>query len=352
MLVQMTDAEGGIGWGEAPALKDWGGDFGRYFGESAGQRLRSLSAISRPPSIGVLPGEIAELHARMDRGDQGLPLRQSRGGASPPTIWRAGNAAFPCTRCSAAQCADAIPITPFHRPDGVRRSRARSGAGRAEGIRTIKIKVGVDPDRDVDMVRRIRDAVGPARGALRRRQRGLPHAGRSDPDLSAHGEPSTSSTSSSRLKASTAWPKSRARSIRPVMADESAWNAHDVIEIIERARGANRLHLHNQARRALPRHGGRRGRARRRHRLQRQWFGRDRHRQSREPSARRGRAGRCSPASSGLNAGGNRSRPAGRHLLQRRSDRPSRWFTTAQSSCRPAPVWVSPPTSRKFADTP
>ena len=34
LLVKMTDEDGGVGWGEAPALKDWGGDFGRYFGES------------------------------------------------------------------------------------------------------------------------------------------------------------------------------------------------------------------------------------------------------------------------------------------------------------------------------
>jgi L-alanine-DL-glutamate epimerase-like enolase superfamily enzyme len=31
----------------------------------------------------------------------------------------------------------------------------------SEGIRTIKIKVGVDPDRDVEMVRLIRETVGP-----------------------------------------------------------------------------------------------------------------------------------------------------------------------------------------------
>ena len=34
LLTRMTDSEGRVGWGEAPALKDWGGEFGRYFGES------------------------------------------------------------------------------------------------------------------------------------------------------------------------------------------------------------------------------------------------------------------------------------------------------------------------------
>ncbi|MFW6077443.1 MAG: mandelate racemase, partial [Hyphomicrobiales bacterium] len=34
ILVKLTDDAGQSGWGESPALKDWGGDFGRYFGES------------------------------------------------------------------------------------------------------------------------------------------------------------------------------------------------------------------------------------------------------------------------------------------------------------------------------
>ena len=34
LLIKMTGIDGTVGWGEAPALKDWGGEFGRYFGES------------------------------------------------------------------------------------------------------------------------------------------------------------------------------------------------------------------------------------------------------------------------------------------------------------------------------
>ena len=33
ILTRMTDEDGHTGWGEAAALKDWGGEFGRYFGE-------------------------------------------------------------------------------------------------------------------------------------------------------------------------------------------------------------------------------------------------------------------------------------------------------------------------------
>src|SRR6202022_598507 len=42
LLVEMTDAEGLKGWGEAPVLKDWGGDFGRYFGESPGTTVEVI----------------------------------------------------------------------------------------------------------------------------------------------------------------------------------------------------------------------------------------------------------------------------------------------------------------------
>ena len=38
-----------------------------------------------------------------------------------------------------------------------------------EGIRTFKIKVGVDPDRDVPMVRRVRDTVGRRRRSYGKR---------------------------------------------------------------------------------------------------------------------------------------------------------------------------------------
>ena len=34
ILVRLGDAAGRSGWGEATALKDWAGDYGRYFGES------------------------------------------------------------------------------------------------------------------------------------------------------------------------------------------------------------------------------------------------------------------------------------------------------------------------------
>ncbi len=77
VLVRMTDAAGLAGWGEAPALKDWGGDFGRYFGESPATTIEVITRHLAPAVKGAMPGEIVELHARMDRSIKGYPYAKA-----------------------------------------------------------------------------------------------------------------------------------------------------------------------------------------------------------------------------------------------------------------------------------
>src|SRR5215475_6671432 len=102
-----------------------------------------------------------------------------------------------------------------------------------EGIRTIKIKVGIDPDRDVDMVRRIRDTVGPGVALCCDANQGYKTPGEAIKtfrrmeryDLIYFEQPVEGIERLAEV----------ARAIDvPVMADESAWNAHDVIQIAER----------------------------------------------------------------------------------------------------------------------
>ena len=66
ILVKMTDEDGRIGWGEAAALKDWGGEFGRYFGESVAIVELVVARYLGPALIGADPTNIVDLHARMD----------------------------------------------------------------------------------------------------------------------------------------------------------------------------------------------------------------------------------------------------------------------------------------------
>src|SRR6202048_4970914 len=77
VLVKMTDELGAEGWGEAPALKDWGGEFGRYFGESPGTVRSVVTQYLAPAVKGCVPGEITEWHARMDRALKGHPYAKA-----------------------------------------------------------------------------------------------------------------------------------------------------------------------------------------------------------------------------------------------------------------------------------
>ena len=61
LLVKMTDSSGRTGWGEATALKDWAGEFGRYFGESRAIVACVIKDYLAPAILGAHPGDIVEL---------------------------------------------------------------------------------------------------------------------------------------------------------------------------------------------------------------------------------------------------------------------------------------------------
>ena len=231
VLVKMTDELGAEGWGEAPALKDWGGEFGRYFGESPGTTVEVVTRHLAPAVKGCQPGEIVELHARMDHAIKGYPYAKAAVEFAAYDL--AGKqCGLPVHRLLGGALRRRIPVTHSIGLIGFEEAEREVAQVVTEGIRTVKIKVGVDPDRDVEMVRRIRDTVGtgialcvdanqgyrtPADAirTLRRMERF---------DLIYFEQPVEGIERLAQV----------ARAIDvPVMADESAWNAHDVIQIIE-----------------------------------------------------------------------------------------------------------------------
>jgi muconate cycloisomerase len=231
VLVKMTDELGAEGWGEAPALKDWGGEFGRYFGESPGTTVEVVTRHLAPAAKGCQPGEIVELHARMDHAIKGYPYAKAAVEFAAYDL--AGKqCGLPVHRLLGGALRRRIPVTHSIGLIGFDEAEREVAQVVAEGIRTIKIKVGVDPDRDVDMVRRIRDTVGTGIGLCVDANQGYRTPGDAIRtlrrmerfDLIYFEQPVEGIERLAQV----------ARAIDvPVMADESAWNAHDVIQIIE-----------------------------------------------------------------------------------------------------------------------
>ena len=77
VLVRAVSEHGVVGWGEAPALKDWGGEFGRYFGESPPIVETVISNYLAPAVVGLDVGNIVAAHAQMDAVIKGYPYAKA-----------------------------------------------------------------------------------------------------------------------------------------------------------------------------------------------------------------------------------------------------------------------------------
>ena len=232
LLVKLIAQDGSVGWGECTALKDWAGEFGRYFGESVAIARVVIERYLAPAIKGVLPSNIVELHARMDRAIKGYPYAKAAVDIAAYDL-ASKQLGVSVNVLLGGALRRTIPIT--HSIGFIPIEDAEREVAQAvkEGIRTIKVKVGVDPDRDVEIVRRVRDAVGPAVDICIDANQG-------------YATPAEAIQTYRRMEACRIKYFEQpvhgidrmaqvARAIdAPVMADESAWNAHDVIEIVEK----------------------------------------------------------------------------------------------------------------------
>ena len=66
VLVRFTGDNGLLGWGEVPVIKDWGGDYGRYYGETPGTTKYIIETYLTPALAGAEAWNFAGLHHRMD----------------------------------------------------------------------------------------------------------------------------------------------------------------------------------------------------------------------------------------------------------------------------------------------
>jgi len=232
VIVKIADENGLAGWGEAPVLKDWGGEFGRYFGETPGTTVSVTTQYLAPAIRGCIPGEIAEIHERMSRAIKGFPYAKAALEFAAYDL--AGKqCGLPVHRLLGGALRRKIAVTHSIGLIGFEEAEREAAQALREGIRTIKIKIGVEPDRDVEMVRRVRDTVGPGAALCVDANQGYRTVGEAvrtfrrmeRSDLIYFEQPVEGIERLAEV----------ARAIdAPVMADESAWNAHDVIQIAEK----------------------------------------------------------------------------------------------------------------------
>lgn len=230
VIVKMTDSDGRVGWGEAPALKDWGGEFGRYFGESALIARAVIDTYLAPAIVGVELGNIAELHARMDAIIRGYPY--SKAAVEFAAYDLAGRwLNVPVSTLLGGRARDRVSVTHSIGLISIDEARVEVAKLVQEGVRTIKVKIGVDPDRDVAMVDAVREVAGNAVEICVDANEGYKTPGEAV-QVVRRMEKNRLKYVEQPVMGIERIAEVGRRIDAPVMADESAWNAHDSIQIV------------------------------------------------------------------------------------------------------------------------
>ncbi len=153
LLVKVHTDEGITGLGEVSCTPGWSG-------EDQVTAAHFINSLLAPLLIGENPTEIERLTVKLQRGVAGNPFTKS---ALEMALWDIlGKAAgLPVYRLLGGPVRAAVP-TKFS-VSGQKPEKAAEIAAWAvaQGFRTMKVKVGVEPNEDVARVRAVRAAVGP-----------------------------------------------------------------------------------------------------------------------------------------------------------------------------------------------
>ena len=230
-IVRLDTDEGISGWGEAPAIATWGGAHMRHYGETPETVKHIVESYLLPAIREVDPAEIAVVHSRMDRVVKGHPYAKAAVDVACHDL--AGKAlGVPIWKLLGGRHRDGLEVTHSLGIMEIDRCVAEAEQAVGEGIRTIKCKTGLDPARDVGLVRRLRETVGPevkirvdGNEGYRTVAQAVETTRRQEEyDLLLCEQPVAGAEALAAVAA---------RIESPVMADESAWTVHDILELHE-----------------------------------------------------------------------------------------------------------------------
>lgn len=230
VIVRVQTDAGIEGFGEATVLLQWGGDHGRYFGESPHATVHLVEDVLSPVLVGSDPYEIELAHQRMNAAVKGYPYAKSAIDSALLDI-KGKAIGVPVYELLGGLARRAVPIA--HSIGIIDLETICSEAQRAveEGIGTIKLKIGLDPERDVEAVRRVRKKVGDKVEIVLDANQGY-----STPKLAIRTlkriEESRIRYVEQPVEGLDAMAHVAQSVDVPIMADESAWTPHDILDIV------------------------------------------------------------------------------------------------------------------------
>jgi len=232
VIIKLHTDEGLIGFGEAPVLKDWGGDHGKYFGETPQTTIHIINDILAPALAGQDPCRFEALHALMDKAVKGYPYCKAAIDAALYDVV-GKKFAIPAYQLLGGLVRERVPIAHSLGLMEIDKAVDEAMQAKAEGVKTIKLKAGVEQKRDIELVRRIREAIGPELNICVDANQGYPTAKAAVKVTKAMAEYNLLYMEQP-VEGIEQMAEVARRVDTPIMADESAWTPQDVIEIIQK----------------------------------------------------------------------------------------------------------------------
>jgi muconate cycloisomerase len=229
VVLKLALSDGTVGWGEAQTLANWGGDDGNRYGETPVTTRHVIDDLLLPRLAEVDVRNIEVLHAAMARAVRGYPY--AKAAVEVAVLDALGRSlGVPIYQLLGGRCRDRVAIAHSIGLMPIEEAVAEAVQVVEEGVRTLKLKIGIDVERDVALVRAVRQAVGDgpalrvdANQGYRTWAEALTAIRRmSDYDI-AYAEQLVDGIDELAEVAM--------RSPVPVMADESVWTDRDVVRI-------------------------------------------------------------------------------------------------------------------------
>lgn len=232
VIVKISTDDGIAGYGESPALKDWGGDYMKYYGETPKTTIHVVNDILAPAISGHDPCAIGSLHGIMDKAVKGYPY--AKAAVDMALYDLAGKAlGVPAYRLLGGRYRQRIAVAHSIGLMEIDKAVEEALQVKSEGIKTVKLKGGQQPRRDVELVRHIRDAVGPEIEITVDANQGYDSPKTAIRTIRAMAEHRIQFMEQP-VEGIDAMAEVAASVDTPIMADESAWTPQDVREIAQK----------------------------------------------------------------------------------------------------------------------
>jgi len=231
VIVRITTDDGYVGYGEATVLPEWGGDFGCYYGESASTVFPVIANYLFPVVKDQSPFVLEVLIGQMNRVVKGHWY--AKAAVEMALLDIAGKAlGQPVYNLLGGMVQDKITVAHSLGLMDIKPAIEEAERAVSEGIRTIKVKGGLDPARDIALIRKLESVY---RGKVdlvldgNQSYRSVAEAVRvikeiEDCTIQCVEQP----VSGFRNLASI-----RSQVSVPIMADESAWSHYDVLNLAQ-----------------------------------------------------------------------------------------------------------------------